>query len=212
MIFILVYLFSMSVLLWLWNTITEISICKLKDLKDSFSSNKISKELFFKGIWIYDKMSTLKFKIQLSLPFDATLKIKQKMQFTEEQFFSTNHIINGFTALHKSKLPHLWQQPLRGRSGVHTSCSPTFRRAMQKAFSSFLGNVACVQRAKQRPRKKAVSALIPGFLFSRAAMMSSIRASNETCARGRTLGHLLGVQLRESTLCPCVWLIKRLTG
>ena len=100
----------------------------------------------------------------------------------------------------------------KSRNSRHKHSCPTFRRAKQKAFSSFLGSVACVQRAKQRLRKEAVSALMPGFLLSRAAMMSSIRASSVTCATdmGIFLGpvernHLVLISMASQDACWTTW-------
>ena len=53
----------------------------------------------------------------------------------------------------------------------------TLRRLAQKVFSSFFGRVAMVLLAKHLDRNAAVSALIAGFLFSKAATMSSTNAS-----------------------------------
>ena len=52
---------------------------------------------------------------------------------------------------------------------------------MMNILSIFLGSVAMVQVLKLRARKDAVSALIEGFLFSRAATHCSEMGSKEIC-------------------------------
>lgn len=57
----------------------------------------------------------------------------------------------------------------------------TLSKLAQNTFKSFLGKDAIVALAKHLDRKNAVSALIDGFLLSRAACMSSISGSNVVC-------------------------------
>lgn len=59
----------------------------------------------------------------------------------------------------------------------------TFNKLAQKVFSCFLGSEEMVSLEKHLARKLAVSALILGFLFSRAANTSSVMGSRVVCLK-----------------------------
>lgn len=101
---------------------------------------------------------------------------------TWKQLVNKTESLKGFYTNHcprKDLLPLKWYH------------SFTFRRLVQNVFSCFFGRVVRVSLAKARPRKAAVSALIWGFLLSKAATRSSIRGSRLIWRWNRKTHHSL---------------------